>query len=112
MSAGAQLSVTDKRRATRHTVDYTVLAEHRQLGELELHIVNISGQGFMIQGEPAIERGERLVIRLPVVGRIEAHLIWTHEGRAGFQFERIIRTTDFLKLVETLQPNPRLRPKR
>lgn len=76
MSAGAQLSVTDKRRATRHTVDYTVLAEHRQLGELELHIVNISGQGFMIQGEPAIERGERLVIRLPVVGRIEAHLIW------------------------------------
>ncbi|PNU04884.1 PilZ domain-containing protein [Novosphingobium guangzhouense] len=112
MSAGAQLTVTDKRRATRHPVDYAVIAEHRQLGDLELHIVNISAQGFMVQGDITLERGERLVMRLPVVGRIEAHMIWTHEGRAGFQFERIIRIDDFLKLVDTLQPNPRLRPRR
>jgi len=112
MSAGAQLTVTDKRRATRHPVDYTVIAEHRQLGDLDLHIINLSAQGFMIDSEVAIERGERLVMRLPVIGRIEAHLIWIHEGRAGFQFERIIRVDDFLKLVDTMQPNPRLRPRR
>ncbi len=112
MSAGAQLSVTDKRRAARHPVDYPVIAEHRQLGDLHLHIVNISAQGFMIQGDSTLERGERLVMRLPVIGRIEAHLIWSHEGRAGFQFERIIRIDDFLKLVDTIQPNPRLRPRR
>ncbi|MFC0203144.1 PilZ domain-containing protein [Novosphingobium soli] len=112
MSAGAQLTVTDKRRAARHPVDYTVIAEHRQLGDLHLHIVNLSAQGFMVDGEPPMERGERLVMRLPVIGRIEAHMIWTHEGRAGFQFERIIRIDDFLKMVDTLQPNPRLRPRR
>ena len=112
MSSGAQLTVTDKRRAARHPVDYTVIAEHRQLGDLPLHIVNISAQGFMAQGEIQIERGERLVMRLPVIGRIEAHLIWAHEGRSGFQFERIIRIDDFLKLVDTIQPNPRLRPRR
>ncbi|KQM17553.1 PilZ domain-containing protein [Novosphingobium sp. Leaf2] len=112
MSAGAQLTVTDKRRAARHPVDYTVIAEHRQLGELSLHIVNISAQGFMSQGDLSLERGERIVMRFPVIGRIEAHMIWLHEGRAGFQFERIIRIDDFLKLVDTLQPNPRLRPRR
>lgn len=112
MSAGAQLSVTDKRRAARHPVDYRVTAEHRQLGDLDLHIVNVSAQGFMIDADLGLERGERLVMRLPVVGRIEAHLIWSHEGRTGFQFERIIRIDDFLKLVDTLQPNPRLRPRR
>lgn len=112
MSAGAQLTVTDKRRAARHPVDYTVIAEHRQLGDLHLHIINLSAQGFMAQGDLGLERGERLVMRLPVIGRIEAHLIWSHEGRAGFQFERIIRIDDFLKLVDTLQPNPRLRPRR
>jgi hypothetical protein len=112
MSAGAQLTVTDKRRAARHPVDYTVIAEHRQLGDLELHIVNVSAQGFMVNGDVALERGERLVMRLPVIGRIEAHMIWAHEGRAGFQFERIIRVDDFLNLVDTLQPNPRLRPRR
>lgn len=112
MSAGAQLSVTDKRRAARHPVDYSVIAEHRQLGDLNLHIVNISAQGFMVEGHLNLDRGERLVMRLPVIGRIEAHVIWSHEGRCGFQFERIIRIDDFLKLVDTLQPNPRLRPRR
>ncbi|MGH6746936.1 PilZ domain-containing protein [Novosphingobium sp. PhB57] len=112
MTAGAQLTVTDKRRAARHPVDYPVIAEHRQLGDLHLHIVNLSAQGFMSQGDLPLERGERLVMRLPVIGRIEAHLIWAHEGRAGFQFERIIRIDDFLKLVDTVQPNPRLRPRR
>ncbi|GFE76563.1 MULTISPECIES: PilZ domain-containing protein [Novosphingobium] len=112
MTAGAQLTVTDKRRAARHPVDYQVIAEHRQLGDLHLHIVNLSAQGFMSQGDLPLDRGERLVMRLPVVGRIEAHMIWSHEGRAGFQFERIIRIDDFLKLVDTVQPNPRLRPRR
>lgn len=112
MSAGAQLTVTDKRRAARHPVDYKVIAEHRQLGDVHLHIVNISAQGFMTQGELGLDRGQRVVMRLPVIGRIESHLIWAHEGRAGFQFERIIRIDDFLKLVDNLQPNPRLRPRR
>jgi hypothetical protein len=112
MGAGAQLSVTDLRRAARHPVDYPVIAEHRQTGDIHLHIVNISAHGFMAEGAIALGRGERLTIRLPVVGRIEAHLIWAAEDRAGFQFERIIRLDDFLKVIETLQPNPRLRRSR
>ena len=50
-----------------------------------------------------------MIVRLPVVGRIEAHLIWVTDGKAGFQFERIIRLDDFIKIIETLQENPRLR---
>ncbi|HEX4847508.1 MAG TPA: PilZ domain-containing protein, partial [Novosphingobium sp.] len=49
---------------------------------------------------------------MPEVGRIEAHLIWASEGRAGFQFERIIRLEDFMRMIEALQPNPRLRRSR
>lgn len=112
MSAGAQLTVTEMRRAARHPVDHTVTAEHRSQGDMPLNIVNISAQGFMAKDILGLDRGERLVMRLPVVGRIEAHLIWAHEGRAGFQFERIIRIDDLLGLVDVLQPNPRLRPKR
>jgi len=118
MGAGAQLSVTDLRRSTRHPVDFRVIGEHRQLGDVHLHIVNLSAHGFMAQAdEPgagvfALGRGERLVIRLPHVGRIEAHLIWTTEDRAGFQFERIVRANEFSALIDTLQPNPRLRARR
>ena len=109
MGAGAQLTVTDLRRAARHPVDLKVIGEHRRLGDVHLHIVNISAHGFMVEGDLGLERGERVTIRLPEVGRIEAHLIWTTEGRAGFQFERIIRLDDFMRLIDKIQPNPRLR---
>ena len=109
MGAGAQLTVTDMRRATRHPVDHKVIGEHRRLGDVHIHIVNISAHGFMANGPLELTRGERVVIRLPEVGRIEAHLIWATEDRAGFQFERIIRLDDFMALIDTIQPNPRLR---
>jgi len=112
MSAGAQLNVTDKRRAMRHPVDHKLIAEHRQHGDIHLHIVNISGQGFMTTGDSELGRGDRLTFRLPTVGQIEAHLIWSHDNRSGFQFERILRLEEFLKLIDTLQPNPRLRRSR
>ena len=109
MRGGAQLSVTELRRSNRHPVDAQMLAEHRSRGDIPLHIVNISAHGFMTATETGLGRGERLTIRLPHVGRIEAHLIWSLDSRAGFQFERIIRLDDFTRLIEALQPNQRLR---
>ena len=112
MAAGAQLSVTDLRRATRLPVDHQVIGEHRLLGDVHLHIINLSAHGFMIEGATDLGKGERVTIRLPGIGRIEAHLIWSAENRAGFQFERIIRLEDFVRLIDAVQPNPRLRQSR
>jgi hypothetical protein len=109
MPGGAQLSVTDLRRSTRHPVDFPVIGEHRDRGDMKLHVCNMSAHGFMVDGAPALERGDRIIIRLPLVGRIEAYCIWTTEDRAGFQFERIIRLDDFMSMIAELQPNPRLR---
>jgi len=60
---------------------------------------------------PDLGRGERVTVRLPQIGRIEAFLVWTDGSRAGFQFERIIRQDDFAKMIRQLQPNARLRGK-
>lgn len=110
--SGAQLAVTELRRATRHPVSHKVIGEHRTLGDVHFAIINISAHGFMIEGLPPFARGERVTIRLPVIGRIEAHLIWLTEDRGGFQFERIIRLDDFIKMIDIIQPNPRLRASR
>ena len=112
MGAGAQLTVTELRRAARHPVDYSVIGEHRRLGDIHLHVVNVSAHGFMVDGDLDLTRGERVIIRLPEIGRIEAHMIWVAEGRAGFQFERIVRLEDFMRMIDALQPNPRLRRSR
>ena len=103
------MSVTDLRRAARHPVDYPVIAEHREHGDLKLHICNISAHGFMVDDARQLARGDRVIIRLPVIGRIEAYVIWARDNRAGFQFERIIRLDDFVHMIDTLQPNPKLR---
>ena len=112
MSAGANLSVTDLRRAARHPVDFPVIVEHFANGDLNLHVCNISAHGFMVDDAHSLSRGDRVIIRLPIVGRIEAYVIWTRDERAGFQFERIIRLDDFVAIIDTLQPNPRLRKNR
>jgi hypothetical protein len=112
MVAGAQLSVTDLRRAARHPVDFPVIGEHRLHGDVMMHVVNLSANGFMVSGDMVMSRGERVTIRLPVVGRIEAFMIWNNGDRAGFQFERILRLDDFMKLIDALQPNARLRAAR
>lgn len=109
MAGGAQLSVTEMRRATRHPVDMHVIGEHRDRGDMKLHVSNLSAHGFMIDDAPELARGDRIVIRLPIIGRIEAYCIWTSGARAGMQFERIIRVDDFMLLIRQLQPNPRLR---
>ncbi len=109
MTGGASLSVTDMRRAARHPVDYPVIVEHFEHGDLKLHVSNLSAHGFMVDDAHQLARGDRIIIRLPVVGRIEAYVIWTRDNRAGFQFERIIRLDDFIGIIDELQPNPRLR---
>ena len=109
MAGGAQLSVTDMRRASRHPVDYSVIAEHLMHGDMKLHVSNISAHGFMIDKAEGIGRGDRMIIRLPTVGRIEAYCIWVTDDRAGFQFERIIRFDDFQSMIGEMQPNPKLR---
>lgn len=112
MTAGANLSVTDMRRAARHPVDFPVIVEHFRHGDMNLHVSNLSAHGFMVDDAANLGRGDRVMIRLPIVGRIEAYVIWTRDERAGFQFERIIRLDDFVSIIDTLQPNPRLRRNR
>lgn len=109
MSGGAQLSVTDQRSSTRHTVNLPVIGEHRRLGDVMLNIVNISTTGFMVNDKLELGRGERVTIRLNHIGRIEAFLVWNDGDRAGFQFERIVRLDDFLKMIKGLHPGTRMR---
>ncbi len=108
MASGAQLSVTDQRLTNRHPVDLPLIGEHRRLGDVMLHVINLSTTGFMVRGDVALQRGERITIRLNHIGWIEAFLVWSDANRSGFQFERILRGDDFLMMVKTLQPNPRL----
>ncbi|MFN3619618.1 PilZ domain-containing protein [Sphingorhabdus sp.] len=107
MAQALQNSDMDFRRAARHRANHKVIAESKRHGDKTIHIVNVSAHGFMIDDNPGYERGERVELRLPVIGRIEALVIWTVEQRAGLQFERVLRLPDFLALLEMIGPKSR-----
>lgn len=104
MAQTIQDNEMDLRRAARHRAEFTTVAESKGHGDQAMHIVNISAHGFMIDNNNNYERGDRVELRLPGVGRIEALLIWSLDNRAGFQFERVIRLPDFLSLLEKIGP--------
>lgn len=93
----------DKRKAARHRADFRTIMERSAGGEHFAHICNVSANGFMIDDAKGVERGDRVSVKLPVIGRIEAHCMWTVDTRAGFQLERILRTPDFLAMLDELQ---------
>lgn len=97
----------DFRIAARHRANHIVIAESKLRGDTHIHIINVSAHGFMIDDNPGFERGERVELRLPVIGRIEALVIWTSANRAGFQFERVLRLPNFLGLLEIISPKLR-----
>lgn len=102
MTGDAQRPFGDRRQTSRRGVDVSVLGEHRRLGDTLLHIANISPSGFMIRGEVDLGKGERITVRLPAIGRIEAFVLWNDGARAGFQFERVLRQDDFGAMIEAL----------
>jgi hypothetical protein len=63
----------------------------------------MSAHGFTAAGDVALDKGDRLIVPLPAVGRIEAFLTWRSRGRAGFQFERLLRPREFARAIESLQ---------
>jgi hypothetical protein len=107
MVQSAQTDDMDLRRAARHRADHVAIVESKQHGDQKVHITNVSAHGFMIDNNEMFERGDRIEVRLPAVGRIEAYLIWSVENRAGFQFERVVRLPDFMALLEKVSPKLR-----
>jgi PilZ domain len=93
---------SDHRLASRHPTDYAAPFAQRRLGEGKVMVSNISAQGCMIADCPDLQRGERIEIALPVVGRLDCHVVWQRDDRAGLHFERILRLDDFMALLKVV----------
>jgi hypothetical protein len=102
MTSAHQNMTADMRRATRFSVDFQTICETRKDGEFSATLSNVSAHGCQIVHTVDLQKGDRVIVRLPVAGRIEAFLIWSHGGRSGFEFERVIRETDFMAMVDKI----------
>ena len=103
MQTNASQSDLENRRGARHRTKFPTLLEHLRHGDVPAVVTNISAHGFMVEDCPSLQRGDRVNIRFPVVGQLEAYVIWVMDDRAGLQLERIIPLPEFMKLLDILQ---------
>ncbi|MDZ7588383.1 MAG: PilZ domain-containing protein [Parasphingorhabdus sp.] len=98
----AEMTRPDMRRATRFDVTFPTIFDRPDGSEFASTIANISAHGFMLADEVGMHKGERVSLRLPIAGRIEGFVVWAHNGRTGFEFERIIPQTEFVQMIDIL----------
>lgn len=103
-NAGNQFQ-NEMRQAARFDVDFDTIFENSSDGEFVAKIGNVSASGFLLAGATALNKGDRVIVRMPVVGRIEAYLVWKQDTRAGFKFERLVRLPDFMAMVAAIEQN-------
>lgn len=105
MSAIINLFGDVRRAAPRHAIDHLAETRFDRIPGLKLHMANISTGGFMTTGgPPPLERGEVLLVRLPIVVWRPCLVAWVFEDRAGFQFRQPIPHEPFQRILAALRP--------
>lgn len=113
MSAIINLFGDVRRAAPRHVIDHVAETRFERIPGLKLHLGNISSGGFMTTGgPPPVERGEVLLVRLPVVVWRPCLVAWVFEDRAGFQFRQPIPDEPFQRLLAALLSRDGAKPRR
>lgn len=77
---------SDRRAASRHTVELE--ARMRELGEtgIDAKIINISESGFMAESDGSFDVGSRVWLMLPGRERANAVVKWTAGAKLGAEF--------------------------
>jgi hypothetical protein len=103
MGVGTEcLACADPRRTEREEVGYRTSAVAVDGGHHTLLVVNISPHGLMARCEEPLAAGNRIWVRLPEVGAIEAHVRWSLGGRLGCEFYEAIDLAGYYDLLTAL----------
>jgi len=73
----------------------------RELGAtaVDARLINLSSHGFMADTLAEIAAGSRVWLTLPGAGRVNALVVWAHDGRLGGEFAEPIDPLIVLEAV-------------
>ncbi|MBB3588738.1 PilZ domain-containing protein [Sphingomonas sp. BK481] len=80
----------ETRSEPRDEVMHRTQATNGTGSAFKLILVNVSPSGLMARCDGVLDAGERLHVRMPIVGDILAHVRWSLGGRIGCAFDRSI----------------------
>jgi hypothetical protein len=89
------------RRTSRDLVDFrTSFSSHQ--GQGDLHVVNISRLGLMARTQASVSKSERLIVQLPLCGKVEALVRWVEDGRIGTEFITPVCERQYARMLQLI----------
>ncbi|OYY88978.1 MAG: pilus assembly protein PilZ [Sphingomonas sp. 28-66-16] len=102
MATKASFAYLDDRATGRDEVHFRARAFGPDASPLSITIVNMSAMGLMARCEVDLLPGDRITIRVPVVGIISAEIRWSLGGRIGCELDRTIDLADYYELLAVM----------
>lgn len=69
-------------------------------------LTNISPDGAQFNSPGKLEVGDMVSIKFPIIGRIDAFVIWMAGLQVGVQFDLSIRPQDYLPVLKAIGATP------
>lgn len=82
----AILPMPEGRGAERRIVNLAARLREPGASVVDVEVLNLSITGFMAHGEIKLEPGAHAWLKLPGLEAQNCKLIWTKDGKAGFEF--------------------------
>ena len=89
-----------RRQTARDLVDFDTMVLRPGNVRLDVRLVDLSPKGFHARcGAARFERGEPVSLRLPLVGLVQARVMWSLRGCFGCQFIVPVDARAYLDLL-------------
>lgn len=69
-------------------------------------VVDLSADGLRFRTDRTLDEGDQVTIKMPLIGRILAHVVWSKDGNTGVQFDESISSQDYIPLLRVLNIKP------
>ena len=104
----AILPVLDGRSAERRIVNLAARLREPGARIVDADVKDLSTDGYMAVTELSLEVGANVWLKLPGLEPQNSRVIWTEDGRTGFQFANKLHPATLELLIETnRKPVPR-----
>jgi hypothetical protein len=97
--AQAVMNNADKRELPRDEVHYRSRATLPDGQTVQVLVVNMSARGLMARCDAPLREGDRVRVRLPVIGTVAGEVRWALGGRFGCELETTIPLADYMLVL-------------
>jgi hypothetical protein len=92
----------DKRGSPRDEVHYRTRAILPDGQSVQVLVVNMSARGLMARCDAPLVEGDRVRVRLPVVGTVAGDVRWALGGRFGCELEHTIALAPYMMMLAAM----------